>query len=301
MSAATAALVLLTAARAETRSLARHISVAAKPQGMSKPIARRFAVLTTKTSDLQQTVEQQGMELHHVTELLQSVGSHKSTHADVSTAFAQMQAFIQLNSRIGDPPIVPTMRGWAASPDVVLHLVNILMREHPPVVVECGSGVSTAWLAAAARQYSPDTRIIALEHDADFAEQTTRSLRDNGLDSWAEVRYAPLESFGPGGPSWYAVSALEGIADVGLVFVDGPPQTVGPLARKPALEALLPTLRDDAVIVLDDTIRRDEQATVTAWLEARPDLVEHDLRFEKGAVELRLTVPARAAQRDTDT
>ncbi|WP_146826081.1 class I SAM-dependent methyltransferase [Aeromicrobium flavum] len=247
---------------------------------------------------VQQALAMQGMQLQHITELLQGLESHKASRKDVLDTFGQLQAFVQLSTRFDAPPVVPTMRGWAASPDVVLHLVNLLITDQPPIVVECGSGVSTTWMAAAARQYSPGTRIIALDHDEKFAEHTRRNLRDNGLDAWAEVRDAPLEPFGgAGGPLWYATSALEGISDVGLVFIDGPPKNTGPLARKPALDALLPTLLPDAVIILDDTIRRDEQAIVAAWLETCPGLVAETMRFEKGAVELRFDGPDAIAGR----
>ncbi len=289
LGAGTAALVLLTALRAELLAR-RHRQAPLAPR-----LAKQLGQVPASVAALQHTVDRQAMQLKHTASQVEQVSSTAATHREVVATFEQIQAFIQLRGRVDDPPIVPAMRGWAASPDVVLHLVNLLIRHRPAVVVECGSGVSTTWLAAAARQHSPGTRIVALDHDPQFAEYTRENLRENGLAAWAEVRDAPLEPFGPDGPRWYSVEALRGLADVGLVFVDGPPAATGPLARMPALEALSAVLHPEAVIVLDDTRRRDEQAIVAAWLQTRPDLTERTYRFEKGAIELRLTAPVAPA------
>ena len=285
---ATLALVLLAAARAEMLARRAKRDRSPAPKALPRPAMRSLRNASTGVGEIRQTLDRQQLQLDHITELLHGMGTQKSDHRDIIASYTQLQAFVQLNGRFDDPPIVPPMRGWAASPDVVLHLVALVIRERPSVVVECGSGVSTTWLAAAARQYSPSTRVIALDHDAAFAQQTRDNLAQNGLDAWAEVRDAPLEPFGASdGPLWYSTAALRGLADVGLVFVDGPPVTTGPFARLPALEALSAALSDDAVLVLDDTIRREEQAIVAEWLASRPGMVERSLPFEKGASELR--------------
>ena len=108
-----------------------------------------------------------------------------------------------------------------------------LSSERPSLVVECGSGASTLWLALAMRRFGIGGRIIALDHDPVFGGKTRDLLARHGLGDLAEVRDAPLESFSLDGQtySWYARRAWENLTGIDLLFVDGPPATTGHQAR----------------------------------------------------------------------
>lgn len=161
------------------------------------------------------------------------------------------------------------LTSWAALPATVLALVQ-QVRDLPPaaVVVELGSGASTVWMALEAKRRGDGIRIISFDHDADFAKVTQRALERNGVDDIVELRVAPLEPMQTvhGEQLWYAPEHWESLADVALVFVDGPPGITGPLARYPAVEALADKLAPGAVVVLDDTNRPDEQEALAGWL-----------------------------------
>jgi predicted O-methyltransferase YrrM len=134
------------------------------------------------------------------------------------------------------------------------------------VVVELGSGTSTVWLAYAVQRYNG--RLVSLEHDIRHAEKSRVRLHAHGLDAVAEVRDAPLNQIDVQDTEydWYDPDALDDIERIDLLVVDGPPDSLGPFARYPALAALKPKLAPDATIVLDDVSRDDEQETVRRWL-----------------------------------
>lgn len=162
------------------------------------------------------------------------------------------------------------LTSWSALPATVLLLVQYV-RDLPEnaVVVEFGSGASTVWMALEAKRRGCGTRIISLEHDADFAAVTQRALGHNGVAELVEIRVAPLAPLATrhGAQLWYSPQTWQDLHDVDLVFVDGPPGGTGPHARYPAVEAMAGRLGSGALVVLDDTDRDDERAALAAWLE----------------------------------
>ncbi len=204
--------------------------------------------------------------------------------------YEQQVAWQELREYARPGPFMPALRGWAASPDV-LRLVVATLRANPPkLVVECGSGASSVWLGYALRR-SGGGRLVALEHDERYADLTRRMVAEHHLADTVEVRHAPmrdwvpddLDSPNPSGQPWYDPDALADLADIDLLFVDGPPHFTAVEARYPAGPVLLPRCSADAVIVLDDTTRPDEQAVIGRWLAANPGLVCEEMPAEKGA------------------
>jgi predicted O-methyltransferase YrrM len=201
---------------------------------------------------------------------------------------AQMEAYALLMRLLPPRMPVPRTRGWAASPDFLLTVVDIVLQERPGLVVDVGSGLSTVWEALACESAGRG-RVIAVDHDQEFAASTTALVARQGLAGRAEVRYAPLtdQRTADRDVSWYDPAAFEGLDGIDVVVVDGPPGTTGPLARFPALPVLWDRLSPSAVIILDDADREDERAVVAAWVELFPELTVERLRHEKGAVILR--------------
>jgi len=170
-----------------------------------------------------------------------------------------------------------------------LVLVDLVITERPSLVVECGSGASTLWLALALRRFGIDGRIIALDHDPVFGGKTRDFLARHDVGDLAEVRDAPLESFSLDGQtySWYAKRAWEDLKGIDLLFVDGPPATTGHQARYPALPLLSGLLSPVATAVLDDLIVPDMQKVLGLWLDAYPEFDSEILPLEKQAAVLR--------------
>lgn len=197
---------------------------------------------------------------------------HRIGQAEVDVV-REVAATLELRDLIPDPPApLPPLGGWAIDAAELVQLLHLVSTRRPGLVVECGSGSSTVWLAHAVRQVGG--RLVALEHEADYAAQTRRMLADQGLSDVAEVRLAPLTavSLDDESVSWYDVGAVEDLAEIDLLLIDGPPGSTGPQARYPAVPILRSRLAPDAVIGLDDAQRPDERAALERWLDAWSDL-----------------------------
>ena len=94
------------------------------------------------------------------------------TQRELKQTFRQLEALQNLNALLPASEVLPATRGWAASPDLLLVLVDLVITGRPSLVVECGSGASTLWLALAMRKFKIDGRIIALDHDPVFGGKT---------------------------------------------------------------------------------------------------------------------------------
>jgi predicted O-methyltransferase YrrM len=201
--------------------------------------------------------------------------------------FRQMEALLSLRDLLDlKAPLAPT-RNWAASPDLLLGLAQLIEREQPRVILECGGGTSTVVMASVVRKYGG--RVITLEHLPEFRDATRAALETHGLD--ADVRLAPLTeipglTFNGERFRWYDPAALADLPEIDLFFIDGPPEATGRYARFPALPLLWSRASQQVSVVLDDTVREDEQAISDAWSETF-DLASEAWPLEKGARVLR--------------
>lgn len=204
--------------------------------------------------------------------------------------FRQQEALQNLYQLVTVRRAMPASRGWALSPDILLGYVEDILGRRPRTVLECGSGVSTVWAAYALQQLGAG-RVVALDHEAEFADKTRGVLADHGLTDVAEVRHAPITplELPDGSWHWYDTAALKDLHDVDLVLIDGPPKPTQEQARYPALPVLRDLLAPGAVLLLDDAARPDEQAILQRWVAEWPGLTSTKLPHEKGAA--RLVVP----------
>ena len=208
---------------------------------------------------------------------------------EIKQTFRQLEALQNLNAVLPANDVLPATRGWAASPDLLAVLVDLVVAERPSLVVECGSGASTLWLALAMRRFGIDGRVVALDHDPVFGGKTRDLLTRHDVGDLAEVRDAPLESFSLDGEtySWYARRAWQDLTGIDLLFVDGPPATTGHLARYPALPLLSGALSPVVTAVLDDLVVPDMQKVLRRWLDTYPEFGSEILPLEKQAAVLR--------------
>jgi predicted O-methyltransferase YrrM len=227
------------------------------------------------------------------TESQRSLGTMRRVESRLGTelrqTFRQIEAIQNLNAMLPASDVLPATRGWAASPDLILVLVDQVIAQRPSLIVECGSGTSTLWLALALRRFGIDGRIVALEADPVFADKTRGFLARHGVSDVAEVRDAPLEdlSLADGSYPWYARRAWKNLAGIDLLFVDGPPAATGAKARYPALPSLREALNPASIVIVDDLVVPDMQETLRLWLDAYPEFGSEILPLEKQAALLR--------------
>ena len=105
-------------------------------------------------------------------------------------------------------------------------------------------------------------------------EQSLATLQAERLESWVDLRIGDLEAWEDDHlnsedaekPSrWYPVSLLEGVEQVDLLWVDGPPEATCLFSRYPALPALADKLAPTAEVWMDDTIRQEEKDICERW------------------------------------
>ena len=244
-------------------------------------------LLIRHSLDLAARIGNLGGESQRSLAIMRRVESRLGT--ELRQTFRQVEAMQNLSAMLPASDVLPATRGWAASPDLILVLVDQVIAQRPSLIVECGSGASTLWLALALRRFGIDGRIVALDHDPVFAAKTRDFLARHGVSDVAEVRDAPLEalSLADGTYSWYARRAWKDLTGIDLLFVDGPPAATGTKARYPALPLLRDALNPAATVVLDDLVVPDMQETLRLWLGAYPEFGSAILPLEKQAALLR--------------
>lgn len=200
-----------------------------------------------------------------------------------------LEDYMQLMRLVPMSLPMPRPGTWAASEDLLLWLAGYVLEHRPGTVVDLGSGQSSVWMAAAMRTAGYDGRVIGVDHDEAFAQGTRDLARRQGVEPWLSVIHAPLRDQVIGGKSvrWYDLDALTSLEGIDLLCVDGPPGQGVSQARWPALPALHDRLSADAVVVLDDMIRRDEQEILDDWMARFPGFAVERLDFEKGAAVMR--------------
>jgi len=255
------------------------------------PLAGGLLLLLRHNLDLASRIGNLAVQSERTLDAVRWVGAdvEKGIRKDTQQTFRQLEALQNLSAVLPVSDVLPATRGWAASPDLLMVLVDLVIAGRPSLVVECGSGASTLWLALAMRRFGIDGRIIALDHDPVFGGKTRDFLARHDVCDLAEVRDAPLESFSLDGEtySWYARRAWEDLTGIGLLFVDGPPAATGHQARYPALPLLIGSLSPVTIAVLDDLVVPDMQKALQRWLDAYPDFRAEILPLEKQAAVLR--------------
>lgn len=210
--------------------------------------------------------------------------------------YTQLESLSWLQRRLKLQGRLPPLRGWATSPDVLLHLHEYVMAAQPRLVVEFGSGASTLVLSDALRQ-NGFGKLVSLEHSEHYGGLTRESLRREYLECWVDLRIGELEPWAGEhlgcqegqeneAMHWYPVRLLEGLEGIDMLLVDGPPGATCQYARYPALPAVAERLSAEATVWMDDTIRQDEKDICEAWAQ-RYGMAAEYLDYEKGLGILR--------------
>jgi predicted O-methyltransferase YrrM len=204
----------------------------------------------------------------------------------VKTQTREIEALLQLYSRVDPREPMPPSGKWALNPQGLLNLYALVQRHRPQVVVELGSGTSTVWIGYALAP-NGGGQLFSIDHDEEYAGQSSQMVRLH-RDQMAptEVRHAPLKEISVGGQAfrWYDAARLADIERIDLLIVDGPPARTGPQARYPAMPVLREQLSDGALVVLDDAGRDDEHKIIERWLQETPGLVREPVSLGRQAI-----------------
>ena len=205
----------------------------------------------------------------------QTQESLKELKEQIWHSYRQGEALQQLFALLKFSDPIPPTRSWAASPDLLLTIADLVRTRKPRLVVELGSGVSTLIFAKAGAR-----KVISIDNSAEFAEKTRQMLKAHKVRG-VEVRVAPLKPH-KSGVNWYDTTKLNDLKNIDLLIVDGPPGSKNSDARKPALMELIKKLSPKAVIVIDDVKRTGERELAEAFAKALPNHTLTILDHEKG-------------------
>lgn len=203
---------------------------------------------------------------------------------ELEADLAQTQPLLELQRILPTRRPLPPLRGYAIAPDFALMLAQLIAERKPTTVLETGSGVSTLIIGYALERLGRG-KVVALEHDPAYAQQTRALIAAHGLDRYAEVVDAPLTPVEVGGRAyrWYAREALDGLGELDLVVDDGPPRHVGDMLRYASLPVLAQKLKQDGLFVLD-VVGEEEQRVLARWRDELPALRQEHVPSKKGNV-----------------
>ena len=190
-------------------------------------------------------------------------------------AYRQTEAFIQLSNLMQFKSAIPPTRSWAASPDLLLLISEIVKKNKPALVVELGSGVSTLVCAKSGAR-----KVISIDNSEQYGGKTRDLLKEHKVRG-VEIRIAPLRPYA-NGSEWYEVSVLKDLKKIDLLIVDGPPGSKNPEARYPALREFKDKLSAKAIVIIDDVNRDGERKLAEDFAKALPNHVLTILDHEKG-------------------
>ena len=205
----------------------------------------------------------------------QTQESIKDVKEQIWHSYRQGEALQQLFALLKFSAPIPPTRSWAASPDLLLTVADLVRTRKPRLVVELGSGVSTLIVAKAGAR-----KVISIDNSEEFAEKTRELLKSHKVRG-VEVRVAPLKQHASG-VEWYDTAKLRDLKKIDMLIIDGPPGSKNPDARKPALKELLAKLSPNVVVVIDDVKRIGERQMAEAFAKALPRHTLSILHHEKG-------------------
>lgn len=222
---------------------------------------------------------------------LRSVATSIQRESDIR--YRRTEAWQAIYSVLTPRVPLPAIQPYMATPELLRHVVHQVLERKPALIVELGSGISTV-LAAYCAERIGQCRIISVDHEARFRDMTLATLTTHGLADRVTLVHAPLVPVKTGAfeSQWYDPNVIQAAlrasgAKIGMLLVDGPPGMQQKLARYPAFPQLREYLAADAVVLVDDAKREDEQEMVRQWLGQDAGWTREDVLTEKGLILLR--------------
>ena len=183
---------------------------------------------------------------------------------NIQNHYRQLEILMPLMNDLNIVKKIPNTRGYAASPDFLYVINQIIKEKKPKFIVEAGSGVSTLIASYSIQKYNSDSKIISLDNDAHYANKTISDISNHNLDEFSQVIHAPLKKYDDQF-IWYDLSKISSLDKIDFLIIDGPPSKGSKDARYPAVPLLFDKLSKNAIIILDDSKREMEQNVVNRW------------------------------------
>jgi hypothetical protein len=171
-------------------------------------------------------------------------------------------------------PLYQTYLPWSAAsmrPASIVVVLNDILVNRRRSVVECGSGVSTYFIAKLLQGLGG--RLLTIDHDERWLLTVKGLLTQESLADGVTCLHAPLapSALAPGACEWYDThrldQAMQEFPKIDLLLVDGPPacRPGAGYSRYPALPYFRPYFQDDFTICLHDIDRTPEWKIIALW------------------------------------
>ncbi|MDL2269832.1 hypothetical protein LJC71_10680 [Desulfosarcina sp. OttesenSCG-928-A07] len=267
-----------------------------------------ISAIMSHESVLTSCFEKQKSELERIHKSLKS-----SSKQEIDKAFQQSVAYDGLSEYFKSgklPEVVPWERGWPASPDFILWMVELIDRNDYDLILEFGSGITTLYTAKTLvtrekkNASEKKTSSVTFDHLEQYALQTRDILSQAGFGQRVNVIHAPLQEYtAPDGTAYQYYSCQDSLAELSsqykstdthmLVIVDGPPGGTNKNARYPAFPLVMKYFAPAHIdFLLDDYIRREEKELAKMWQAACATAgIEYaviEKKLEKEALLLRI-------------
>jgi len=200
---------------------------------------------------------------------------YRQTQRDIQHTQRQIQSLMALYHLNDFRNPIPALGGWTATPELLVSIMNVVHQGKARHVVELGSGASTSIIPYF---FDGGGQLTSIEHEGAFLEKTRIQIAGHHADR-VKLHHGALVNQQVNGENWrwYDISGLSFDHPIDVLIVDGPPLKTQFMARYPALPVLYPFLADQAVILVDDADRPDEQAMLARWQREFPGIrVEMD-------------------------
>jgi predicted O-methyltransferase YrrM len=186
---------------------------------------------------------------------------------EIHDLYNQIDALLSINSFIQLRHPLPIMRGWPASPDFILRLINVIFETKPKTILDVGSGV-TSLIAGYCIEKIGSGKVVSLDHDEKYYNITKSNIEKHGLEKVIELNFAPLREYDINNKKWlwYDNEFTKIYNNFDLIIVDGPPGSIQKLSRYPVLHIMQKNMAKDVTIILDDGKRPEEKEIVEKWI-----------------------------------
>ncbi|MCC7509404.1 MAG: class I SAM-dependent methyltransferase [Planctomycetes bacterium] len=199
----------------------------------------------------------------------------------------QLEGIVYLYGRLQPELPLPPFNKATIKPDFAERLAGEVLSREAPVVVELGSGISTAIVGLCLKKLGTG-RMLSFDHETKYAGLTRNMLAQQRVSDFAQVTHAPLKTqrIGDRDWNWYDIDVAS-LPLIDVLLVDGPPRETQALARYPALPLLYEKLKPGAMIYLDDGRRSDEQEIARRWQAEFPGIEHVPFPTQSGVIAFR--------------
>jgi len=199
--------------------------------------------------------------------------------------YTQIASLLAIYNYQNNGRLLPRMDSYAACPDFIKTILELIKSNQVKTIVEAGSGVSSIVISTVLKQHFPDSIHIALEHKSRYQISNSALIEH----AKSKVILAPIVNYHINGTNlkWYDIASLKTLDKIDLLIIDGPPESFAENSRYPALDVITSQLNLlPSIIVVDDANRDQDLQNTQRWAEQYG--YSHDfIDLKKGCVILK--------------